>query len=462
MKKLISVVLSVIMMILIVTISSSAASSGDYSYTVISESEKTCKITAYSGKSKNAVVPATLNGYTVTALEPYTFYKDKALTVELPNTVSTLDATAFNALNSTVNYISVAENSPYFASVDGALFSKDLKTLVCYPAGKSDKSYSVPDGVNTIAYEAFYNAQFVTVKLPSSLKTIDRWAFEVCASLKEIKIPDGVTSIGASAFRNCRALESVYMPDSVTDVDVAAFYNCEALKEIRLSENITSISSSMFSGCESLTEIELPKNITSIGTQAFYHNDSLQKIVIPESVTDIYKDAFTSCKNVTIYGYENTYAEIFAGEKNIPFFVIKNEKTLTKDNNAGDVIINTDTLTETGESAESYTVSIPADTVIDWETEAKDLTYKVESHLGYNRTLAVTVTGNDFMIYSPETDVELKLAYTLTGDTNFISLTPVIYPMVDKTITVNVEKEAWANAVVGEYSDILTFTATIS
>ena len=50
--------------------------------------------------------------------------------------------------------------------------------------------------------------------------------------------------------------------------------------------------------------------------------DYIQKIQIPSSVKEIADDAFQNCKNFTIYGYKNSYAETYANENNIPFVQI--------------------------------------------------------------------------------------------------------------------------------------------
>ncbi len=297
MKKIISILLSFVLVLSVFSINVFGAKSGDFTYTVLSESDKTCKVTAYSGTSKNVVIPDELNGYKVTAIEILTFYMDKALTVELPATVNTLDGQAFNEMNSTVNSITVAEDSPYYSSVDGVLYNKDKTSVVCYPAGKTDLVYTVPDGVELIEHYSFINAKFKEVILPDSLTTIDDWAFNNCTALSKINLPDSLVSIGASAFRTCRALEEITVPDSVTFIDVAAFYQCSGLKSITLSNSIESIYRGTFTGCSSLKSITIPQSVKSIYSQAFYGCDALTEVTIPDSVT-FFEDAFHACDNL--------------------------------------------------------------------------------------------------------------------------------------------------------------------
>ena len=55
-------------------------------------------------------------------------------------------------------------------------------------------------------------------------------------------------------------------------------------------------------------------------------NYSLKRAVIPSSVTTIGNNSFTNCKELTIYGEKNSYAENYAREKGIPFCEIQSGK----------------------------------------------------------------------------------------------------------------------------------------
>lgn len=128
----------------------------------------------------------------------------------------------------------------------------------------------------------------------------------------------------------------------------------------------------------------------------------------------------------------------------------------------GDTIVKTSTTMEGGQDARRYTVTIPADTVIAWGAEKTDLTgYTAEAHLAYGEKLSVTVAGSGNMTYSPEAGVTLELPYTLDGDTAYKSAGPVVYPVANLALSVNIAADDWNQAVVGEYQDTLNFTAEI-
>jgi len=82
--------------------------------------------------------------------------------------------------------ITVNENNQIFKSIDGNLYYKynDEEILVQYAVGKTNKTFTVPDGITEIGDEAF----------------------RLCKSLKNIVIPDSVTYIGEDVFSGCENL----------------------------------------------------------------------------------------------------------------------------------------------------------------------------------------------------------------------------------------------------------------
>ena len=137
---------------------------------------------------------------------------------------------------------------------------------------------------------------------------------------------------------------------------------------------------------------------------------------------------------------------------------------ITTDGGTGDSIVKTQTTTTGGDSAEKFTVSIPAETTIPWlTTTAYDIAYTVESHLAYGKHLTVTVAdsdGQNKMLYTPEAGVTLELPYTL-GATAYTAASPVVNPAANVAATITVAENDWNNAVIGEYADTLTFTVNV-
>ena len=84
--------------------------------------------------------------------------------------------------------IQVAPENQNYMDVDGILFSKEQEVLVAYPVAKTEQSYSIPEGVKSIAKAAFGFSALTSVTIPDSVTNIGSGAFESCRSLESIKI----------------------------------------------------------------------------------------------------------------------------------------------------------------------------------------------------------------------------------------------------------------------------------
>lgn len=74
--------------------------------------------------------------------------------------------------------IDVDNNNPVYCSVDGVIFTKDMRTLHTYPCKKAEYTYIVPQGVTTIGAEAFRGCINITnITIPASVTEIGKWAF---------------------------------------------------------------------------------------------------------------------------------------------------------------------------------------------------------------------------------------------------------------------------------------------
>lgn len=116
----------------------------------------------------------------------------------------------------TIDAYEVPEDHPLYQAIDGVLFSKDGKTLLAYPGGRTDEHYDVPAGVEHIWPYAFGTDYLKTISLPIGLKTIGNGAFSDCGRLQSIAVPLTVTEIGDYAFWRCVSLELVSLPDGLT------------------------------------------------------------------------------------------------------------------------------------------------------------------------------------------------------------------------------------------------------
>lgn len=155
--------------------------------------------------------------------------------------------------NSNIYDIEVHEENLHYSSLDGVLYSKDKTILLRYPNGKSGESgmlnFTVPESVNTIAKEAFYNNKSLTsITLSSNLLEIEDSAFYNCRNLVSINFNNKIETIGVDAFKNCN-FKSVELPNSLKSIKSRAFsYNPELLS-IYIPSSVNSFGNNIVSGC---------------------------------------------------------------------------------------------------------------------------------------------------------------------------------------------------------------------
>lgn len=251
--------------------------------------------------------------------------------------------------------IEVEDDNEVYSAEGGVLFTKDKKNIVCYPAGKDENNYTIPDTVETIGYDCFaYCSNLKNVTIPESVLVIEDDAFR-SSGITGITIPESVVSIGCCAFMYSK-LTSVTIPENVTSIGSAAFSDCPDLVRIEVDldnaafsaedgilfnkdqtqilcypcginetsytipNTVTCIGESAFCGCSNLAELIISKNVTDIGSGAFAVCKSLEEIIIPEGITQIQDSTFMDCeklKKVTIpksvvdidaYSFECCYA----------------------------------------------------------------------------------------------------------------------------------------------------------
>lgn len=111
----------------------------------------------------------------VASIHDHAFTGSGVSTVTVPKTVTRISDGAF--ADSRLEAIDVDPENPVYASMDGVVFTKDLKVLVAYPTARSGP-YTVPDTVESIG----------------------AYAFKKCYGLESITIGSNVESIGSGAF----------------------------------------------------------------------------------------------------------------------------------------------------------------------------------------------------------------------------------------------------------------------
>jgi len=228
---------------------------------------------AYCKRLKSISIPSG-----VKSIQNYAFsYCEQLERLSIPGSVQTFSQIMDHCY--ALKEITVDASSNAYISVDGVLYTNNMKTIVKYPAKKEGEAYIIPDGVNMI-YDN---------------------AFEGCKSLKSISIPEGVTYINSLAFGECDHLTNIIIPKSTTNLGNMSFYGCGALTDVDIPSHVYYMGDYAFANCSSLKNVSIHYGITTIRKYAFSGCKTLQNITIPGSVKRIYEGAFEGCtglKNV--------------------------------------------------------------------------------------------------------------------------------------------------------------------
>lgn len=174
----------------------------------------------------------------------------------------------------------------------------------------SDNSTQNSDGVapkytivgDTIADKAFYGKEeLLTFTFPDGIKRIGDFSF-ARSGLTQISIPQGVKSIGYGAFYHCDQLSVVQIPTSVTDIEPAAFYKTPWFNNWYYGGNVDEylvVGDGVLIGYKGNSSVaHIPSNVHKIGAEVFKDHTELQAVYIPDGVTEIGEDAFSGCTNL--------------------------------------------------------------------------------------------------------------------------------------------------------------------
>lgn len=160
---------------------------------------------------------------------------------------------------------------PRYKTVDGILYSADMKTLIICPTGKTG-TVVIPDGVTRIRKSAFSRSKISKVIFPDSMVSLQNEAFYGCEYLTEIDFGHGIEQIGGNGnqhiFSGC-SMKKLVFPPQVKEIGINAFFSCGELKEVIFNEGLETIQRGAFRGCPRLTEIHLPASIKKVGPEAF-------------------------------------------------------------------------------------------------------------------------------------------------------------------------------------------------
>lgn len=143
---------------------------------------------------------------------------------KIPSTLCHLEGSLFNYLR-----VEIHPENRHYAVDNGALLDKASGALIATRPSSSPQQPApqAPQGITTIASEAYSYRNIPYLELPAGLKTIEGGAFVWLSGDNEIVLPEGTTSIGELAFGFLDGTLRLTIPPSVTYIDPQAFLSSE-------------------------------------------------------------------------------------------------------------------------------------------------------------------------------------------------------------------------------------------
>lgn len=145
------------------------------------------------------------------------FQRNKLESVILPDSVTTLGGGAFGT-NATIKKIVLSKGLTEIAA--GAFGCSDASNFM---TGLTE--LTIPEGITKIGQNAFAGNNIHNIVIPSTVKTIDRFAFSTKEYLTDpctLTLSEGLEKIGADAFRN-KSIASVVLPTTLQKIEKTTF-----------------------------------------------------------------------------------------------------------------------------------------------------------------------------------------------------------------------------------------------
>lgn len=235
----------------------------------------------------------------------------QTLSLRCPDTMSNndiYDKLRYSGTHLRMKKILAADGNNKLASVDGIIYTKDMKQLIICPE-EHGGDVIIPEGVEAISAQAFNYCNVTSISLPSTLTFIASSAFDNC-KMQHINFGAGIKCI--ERLGRCEQIKKIEIPNQVKNIWGGAFENCTFLEHITLHEGLEEIGWDAFRGCIEMKEIEIPATVKKLGSNCLKR---VNKIIfkgdsLPAGIGSALLDDDIP-RNLFVYMKKDKYAGMF-------------------------------------------------------------------------------------------------------------------------------------------------------
>ena len=271
-------------------------------YTVLSLEDKTVAVS--STIIANAVIPDYVEykgkTFMVTAINDLFDSKCKSTTLTVNSLVSELTGNTF--YGSGLQNIYVKENNPYFTSVDGILYDKDITRLISFPQKKYLQEYTMPSTVKTVdEYCMGANHYLATINFSDAIETLPKYVFYGCTYSNSNKcvlhLPQNLTTLVKSSLSDIRIRE-IDIPSKLSSIESGAMY-FDYLEKVTCASSstpnlrVSGYSTGFLYNCSKLTDLYILDEVPATLNDETFKEGQFMSVTlhVPSSSIDLYKSA---------------------------------------------------------------------------------------------------------------------------------------------------------------------------
>ena len=267
-----------------------------------------------------------------------TFYNCKNLRrINIPKNVKLMGNNPFAGCP----LVEIDNQSPYFVYENGALYTKDMQTMIYCSIKGEEEEFVIPETVKIICKHTFFLCdRFKRVTLPASLEKMENNPFSGCSKLElinnskayfvkddviyngfktsvvgtlnkiksdRLELIDGIKTINRNSFWNCKGIKLIVFPESLIDIGYNPFVGCSNIHFESHSERFRVIDDVLYNFDESkiicypawkaVGTVKIPESVITLERGAFSGCDKMTRLDL-HNVNIVNKSCFTNCSSL--------------------------------------------------------------------------------------------------------------------------------------------------------------------